>query len=464
MSVVPVAVLLLPACGASADPSPPDIAGDNAGAGGSNGGNVAGSSGTSAGGALATPGTTGSGGTLNMGGTTSTGGTLNTGGALNMGGARNAGGSGGTQAADAGAGSDAGMLPPGAPKLTPGVWTTINPWGATPSTCGGGAYCVAVDPSDPAVVYQCSCACNQACGIYKSTDAGSSWKHVAAIPSGPGAGLQLDSANHVRIDPKNPKHLYASDGVHGATMGFWVSTDGGETFTMPAGFAARADNAAGNWNSDVYDIAADPTDFNHVLVSFHSPFSFSSSSGVLESKDGGNTWIRHYPISTLTGAGWGIWFLYRPDLGIGNSGTWLLGAQLAGHWRTTDAGGSWAKITDNNMEHGGGQIYYSADGTLYSSGQPNLMRSTDNGVIWTMMGPSFGYIGIIGDGSHLYAKAHDHTNPILTASESNGTAWSDYTPQPVEFFGGCYEYAFDRANKIVYGAYLTAGLMALKVP
>jgi len=83
-------------------------------------------------------------------------------------------------------------------------------------------------------------------------------------------------------------HVYAVDGVWGATGGFWVSTDAGANWTKPAGFSATCATLTGlgysNWG-DGYSIDPDPTDFNHVLYSSH-----SCPAVVGESFDGGTTW------------------------------------------------------------------------------------------------------------------------------------------------------------------------------
>jgi hypothetical protein len=131
-------------------------------------------------------------------------------------------------------------------------------------------------------------------GIYKSVDAGSTWTSLGT----------LDEPIHVRVNPTNPDHLVAVDGVRGGTQGFWVSNDGGMTWTQPDGFKALQSQLF-QW--DTYDIAADPTDFNHVLVTSHSPWDGyngmfngkwnNDDSGVLESKDGGNTWTLHDPFT-----------------------------------------------------------------------------------------------------------------------------------------------------------------------
>ncbi|HEV8244368.1 MAG TPA: hypothetical protein VGP93_01235, partial [Polyangiaceae bacterium] len=171
------------------------------------------------------------------------------------------------------------------PDFTPGEWTVIEPatYCNTP-----GAYGVTVDPTKPSTIYLVSC------GIHKTTDGGSTWKTVGTVTTGPTApDGHLESPNHLRLDPQNPDHLYVSDGVRGGTQGFWVSDDGGETFYIPDAFAEKANNSVGGWTPDVYDIATDPTDFNHALVSFHSPFESSGTSGILETTDGGESWTRH---------------------------------------------------------------------------------------------------------------------------------------------------------------------------
>ena len=104
---------------------------------------------------------------------------------------------------------------------------------------------------------------------------------------------------HVRIDPNDSNHLYAGDGVRGSSPGFFVSTDGGINFVKPQGFV-DALKAASIGTDDIYEVAADPSDFKHLLLSFHSAWGWTDTkwnmdAGVLESKDGGTTWIVHEP-------------------------------------------------------------------------------------------------------------------------------------------------------------------------
>src|SRR6185369_8626452 len=155
-----------------------------------------------------------------------------------------------------------------------------------PETCIGQG--VAIDPRRPSTIYWGTTPYTaELGGLFKSADGGATWRRIGKVtPLYAGGSDQLDMPIHVRIDPNDSNHLYVGDGVRGSTQGFWVSTDGGETFTLPPGFAAAL-KAAGIDNQDIYDVAPDPTDFRHVLLSFHYRWGWTDtkwnmSSGVLE--------------------------------------------------------------------------------------------------------------------------------------------------------------------------------------
>jgi hypothetical protein len=391
-----------------------------------------------------------------------------TAGGMGKGGGGGAGGAGGTSTA--GGGSDGGAvvskcttpvgvgLPQGAPALTMGSWKDISPAGVdwdTVFTQG-----LAIDPCNPAVLYLTTDSFDASKGgLYKSVDAGATWTRVAKITGGPG---YLDEPIKVVIDPKNTQHMYVGDGVRGGSEGFWISTDGGNTFTQPTGFS---DLKSQLFPFDVYDVSADPTDFDHVLVSFHGAWGWTdtkwnTNSGVLESKDGGMTWTVHEPMMGW-GTGHAINFLYKPELGLGDSKSWLLGTQGAGQWRTTDAGATWKKVSETGIQHGGGKVYYTKAGVLFATGGNQNMRSSDNGATWTPVGPGGGYNGIVGDGKLLYTAKCFGPTAITTSPETDGTKWTDSSSQ--QFKQGPFEMAFDGVNGIVYSASWGSGMWALKV-
>jgi hypothetical protein len=399
------------------------------------GGSASGAGTTNAGGAS---GSSGSGGTSSVDGSSNAAGTINAGGSSGDGGSMSCvGGSGATGPT---------------PALVTGTWINISPpglyrpGGSKPSY---GCMDIHVAPCSPSTLY----VTTDIEGMWKSTDGGSSWKQIGNLPAPISPGV-------IEIDPRDARNMYYIGGVRGSSFGFWISKDGGDTWIQPAGFTAKANNSVGGWTPDMYDVKADPADWKHVLLTFHSGFEFTGNAGVLESKDGGTTWIRHWPSGW--GAGHSVWFL-------GDRSTWLVGTQNNGFWRTTDAGTTWKQVSTTDMQHGGTSNYYSKTGVLYVGGLGYILRSADNGLTFELVGTRTqdGYYAIIGDGNSLYSlwgNGGDNTTgpqSYMTSPESDGTMWSDYNTQ--KFTNGPYRMAFDSVNRIVYSANWNAGVWALKV-
>lgn len=351
-------------------------------------------------------------------------------------------------------------LPEGAPDFQPGVWTNISPAGVRFNPAGHSfTQGMTIDPCNPATLYACIVSFDQADmpnnGLYRSLDAGATW-------------LRLGSFMYplrVRVDPEDPLHIYVVDGVAGSTNGFYRTTDGGETWAIPQGFRDLTQSGV---IYDTYHVEPDPNDFDHVLVTFHNPWAgqqHDGNSGIIESFDGGDTWTIHPPVNDHWAGGYNVFFL-RADNEAAIGKTWLFGTQGDGYYRTANAGESWQKVSSNNMDHGGGRIYYAADGTLYASGEPNVLRSTDNGVTWTSLVPQqFSYfLTVVGDGNRLYTANH-HGGRIRVALESDDTEWANLGDDPEEFLeSGPFEMRFDEVNRILYSAHTGAGVWAYKVP
>jgi hypothetical protein len=341
-------------------------------------------------------------------------------------------------------------LPPTAPQLQPGVWKNISPaqvpFGPSPFTF---ATAIGLDACNPATLYigveGFDWVASKA-GIYKSTNAGSTWTRMG----------NFDSPVQMSVNPQDPQHLVVADGVRGNSQGLWVSRDGGTTWNLTPGWAAQRSD---KYIDDTYDVANDPADFNHMLVTFHVAWGWTdtkwnANSGVLETRDGGVTWITHPPVDGW-GTAHGIWFI--------NSTTWLLGTQGNGYWRTTNSGASWQQVTTVNMIHGGGQLYRSPTGPLYITGYRTVLRNADGtGATWAAIGGSDG-MGIIGDGNFLYHGPYfpnQGSGRYVSAPEGNPTAW---TPFNQTVLNGPYKMAFDPVNRIVYASSWETGVLALKV-
>jgi hypothetical protein len=349
------------------------------------------------------------------------------------------------------------------PPLTTGRWINISPPGLyrpDGSVPSYGCMDIHVLPCDPYTLYLTT----DIEGMWKSTDGGATWRSIGNLSAPVSPGV-------MQIDPKNPLSMYYGGGVRGASLGFWVSADGGNTWTQPPAFVAQANNSMGGWSNDVYVVQADPADFQHVLVTFHSPWEFGTAAGVLESKDGGNTWVRHGPLTALSladggttalGAGHSIFFL-------GNASTWLLGTQGHGFWRTTDSGTTWTQVSTVDMQHGGARPFYAKTGVLYVPALSTILRSTDNALSFASVGPQTpdGFYDVIGDDRRLYAQSGNTggnstgPKPYLTSPEGDGITWTPLNDQT--FDDGPYRMAFDSVNGVVYSANWNSGVWALKV-
>jgi photosystem II stability/assembly factor-like uncharacterized protein len=319
------------------------------------------------------------------------------------------------------------------------------PFDASATAFGQG---ITLDPCDAGTLYFSVVGFDPTAakaGIYKTTNAGSTWTKV-----GP-----LDEPINIVVDPRNPQHLYASDGVRGATHGFWSSTDGGATWTNPQSFIDAAKQLT---CCDTYHVDADPGDYDHVLVSFH------YGDGILESFDAGATWTVHQPDPRWANAGgYDVLFLRSPTLDQGDGRRWIYGTQGKGYWLTTDAGTSWNKVSDVSMEHGGAELYYTTKGVLYLSGTSNIIRSTDNGATFTPLSKYnniSAFLSVYGDGTNLYAGSHGG-GVFVTAKESDDMTWTAFNAQT--FPEGPFQMAYDAANGILYSSNIRGGAWALKV-
>ena len=162
------------------------------------------------------------------------------------------------------------------------------------------------------------------------------------------------------------------------------------------------------------------------------------------------------------GAGHGISFL-------GSSTTWLLATQGNGYWRTSDAGATWTQVSTHNSMHGACIATYSKAGALYVGANNQLLRSTDNGLSFSLVGPSVqdGYYQVIGDGNALYAQlANTGGNSMgpqsyITSPDTDGVSWTAYNSQT--FSDGPYRMDFDPVNRIIYSANFNDGIWALRV-
>ena len=266
-------------------------------------------------------------------------------------------------------------------KTTDGgtYWEPITDNYFTTSAVGA----IAVSDSDPNVIYA---GTGEACirgnvthgdGVYKSTDAGKSWKNMG-----------LNDSRHIsriRIHPKNPDIVYVAALGHAfgpnKERGIFKSTDGGSTWNQ---VLYKSDEAG------AADLSMDITNprilYAAIWQAKREPFNFTSGgpdSGIHKSTDGGDTWE---DISSKPGLPDGI----KGRIGIAVSPAkpgrvWaIIEADKRGLYRSEDGGDTWELINEdaNLMQR---PWYYSH---VYADPQNpnvcyilnlNMWKSTDGG-------------------------------------------------------------------------------------
>jgi hypothetical protein len=353
------------------------------------------------------------------------------------------------------------------PELTPGVWKDI-----TPPIDGFkqtyGVTTVEVSPVDPLTIY----IPVSTMGFWRTTDGGSNWEQLgdkSKPPSDDGNTVYyLDAPVRLEVDPADPNHLYATQGVLGEQQGFWVSNDAGASWKRTPGWI----EAMKTTTRDVTHMEVDPTNFKHVILASHSPWVGMDRAGILETKDGGESWVAHPPQPTWAPGSLGISFLFDPIHNRGTPDTWLVTTDADGFWLTKDGAKNWKKVTTINAPHGGAQAYITAEGHVYSGGVEFPSRSLDFGETWEWLRdsgmPYNYYYTIWGDGKTLYTQPS-----FATQDERPGTWWSSpgndgakftpYADGKQMFTNGPNMMRYDETNGILYAACWNAGFFALKV-
>ncbi len=289
---------------------------------------------------------------------------------------------------------------------------------------------VAVAESNPDVIYigmgetEFRGNIMQGDGVYKSTDAGKTWKNI---------GLKNTQAiSRVRIHPSNPDVVYVSALGHpygpNDERGIFRTQDGGKTWKK---ILYKGDKAGGA------DITIDRTNPDVLYASiwevYRTPFKMwggGGVSGLFKSTDGGDTWIE---LTRKPG---------MPEGAVGKIGVavspanpkrvWaIVEADSGGIYRSDDAGMNW-KYINNERKLRQRAFYYSriyADpvdsNTIYGL-NVGFHKSTDGGVTFdkTIRVPH-------GDNHDLWIDPKDPTRMVTgndgggAVSENGGKSWTD---------------------------------------
>jgi photosystem II stability/assembly factor-like uncharacterized protein len=312
---------------------------------------------------------------------------------------------------------------------------------------------IAVSESDPNVIYV---GTGEACirgnivggnGVYKSIDAGKTWKF---------AGLaDTHAIGRLAVNPKNPDIAFVAALGHpfadNEERGIFRTLDGGKTWQKVLYKDAK---------SGGIDVVFDPTNSNILFAALwqarRTPWSLDSGgagSGLYRSIDGGTTW------KELKGHGLPEGILGRIGVTVSEANpnrVWaVVEAEKGGIYRSDDGGDSWHIMTDDHRFRQRAWYYShifadpkSAD-TVYILNTA-AYRSNDGGKTFSSIRAPHG------DNHALWI---DPTNPKrlingndggATVSTDNGDTWTSVYNQPTAQF---YHVVTDnRFPYYIYGA------------
>jgi photosystem II stability/assembly factor-like uncharacterized protein len=297
---------------------------------------------------------------------------------------------------------------------------------------------VAVAASDPNIVYVGSGEGLQrpdlsvGDGIYKSADAGRTWRHL---------GLRdARQIGAVLVDPKDPNRLFVAALGHpygpNDERGVYRSTDGGQTFERVLFKDA---------NTGAIDLAFDPSNAQTVYAVLwaarQAPWEYGNAysgptSGLFKSIDGGTTWqplTRGLP--TFADG------LSRIGIGIAPTNpsriyAWVT-AKTSGLYRSDDAGGSWMQMNTENRVWGRGDDFACVrvdptNADIVYAANTSTYKSTDGGRTFTAFkgapgGDDYHTIWINPLNPQIMLIAVDQG---ATITVNGGQTWSSWYNQP----------------------------------
>ena len=323
-----------------------------------------------------------------------------------------------------------------------GIWKTTdagNTWeNISDGFFGGSIGSIAVSEWDHNVIYAGAGEktvrgnVSSGDGIYKSVDAGKTWKSIG-----------LKNSRHVpriRIHPKN------SDIVYAAVLGdlYKSSNDRGVYKSIDGGTSWKKVLFA-NADAGAIDLIIDPSNARVLYATTwnvrRTPYSLSSGgdgSAIWKSIDGGDTWTN---ISTNEGLPKGLWGISGVTVSPVNSDiVWaLIENKKGGIYKSTDAGKTW-KLINSERKLRQRAWYYTR---LYADTQDEnglyvlnvrYHRSKDGGKTYeTFNAPH-------GDHHDLWISPEDNQRMIIgddggaQVSFDTGENWTTYHNQPTSQF------------------------------
>lgn len=206
-----------------------------------------------------------------------------------------------------------------------------------------------VDPNNAQVVY----AGTKGKGIYKTTDAGESWRRV----------LPVDSDIHaIAVDAKDGNLVYAAS----------LAASIGKIYKSPNAFEQTIEEILVDPKSGqaLMDVVIDAYDSSKV-------YTISEQGGIYKSTDFGSTWAAKY---------WAKGKLSRVRLSPADSRIIYVSSSNAGLLKSIDGGETWTEIKESLVKFAGAQNVHDlavlSNDLIYIATDYGLLKSINGGTNW----------------------------------------------------------------------------------
>ena len=307
---------------------------------------------------------------------------------------------------------------------------------------------VAVAPSNPDILWLGSGEANNSRstywgdGVYKSADAGKTWRNMGLKESHHIGRILINPANSNTVYVAALGHLYSEN----AERGVYKTTDGGIMWTRVL------DVVADGRTIGVVDLVMDPADPETLYAASYDrlrkPWTFQlggPGSGIHKSADGGRTWTKltnGLPGGILGRIGLAISqknpkVLYamvenanKPGMSPedrwkeivdGKSSRGMIDGEI---YRSDDAGSTWRKVSPDKLSIGGAPGYYYGQIIIDPNNDENVfilsvgvLGSRDGGKTWE---PPFRFGG---DNHALWIDPKDSSHMLLGYDHGMGVTW-----------------------------------------